>query len=434
MTANASTAQAQKGGGVTALGLWDCLRLFWNVIFPVWAQGILLKRPRILRWASRGDWDSRAVRFLQSLRRRYGEGPLTIQTPWRRYALMLSYADARRVLDETPEPFTPATQEKQAALSHFEPHNSLITRGSMRTGRRELHDSVLESNQKRHHLAEKLLSQSRDEVGRLLAAVGRRELTWPVWTYHWYAGVRRLIFGDAAWRAVELTDLLFRLRARSNWVFFHALDSGLRERYQARLQEHLCQAAPDSLAGIARARASSPGLELGDQVTQWLFAFDAGGITIFRALALATAFRLGCPDEDHVRALFLDTLRLWPTTPAILREATGTISWQGRGLPGGTGFLIFAPFFHRDDERLANANRLDFTAWLNKDPAGVPPFLSFSSGPAVCPGRQLITMIATEWLVLLLKQRFQLMAPRGVDKDWLPGTLDYFSIRLRRLV
>jgi hypothetical protein len=74
VTANASTAQAKKGGGVTAIGLWDRLRLFWNVIFPVWAQGILLKRPRILRWASRGNWDSRVVRFLQSLRRRYGEG------------------------------------------------------------------------------------------------------------------------------------------------------------------------------------------------------------------------------------------------------------------------------------------------------------------------------------------------------------------------
>ena len=415
------------------LSLWDRLRLFRNVILPVWAQGILLKRPRVLRWANRRDWDRRAVTFLQGLRRRYGEGPLIIQTPWRRYALLLSYADAKRVLDQTPEPFTPATQEKLAALSHFEPDNSLITRGRMRTGRRAFNDSVLESNQKRHRLAEKLLAQSHDEVGRLLAAVGRRELTWPLLTYHWYAGVRRLIFGDAAREASELTDLLLQLRARSNWVFFRALDSRLRERYGARLQEHLWKAAPDSVAGLARARASLPELELGDQITQWLFAFDAGGITVLRALAPATAFRFDCPNEDYVRGLFLDTLRLWPTTPAIRREATGTTSWQERGLPGGTGFIIFAPFFHRDEGLLGNANRLDCTAWLDKDPADLPPFLSFSSGPAVCPGRQLVTMIATEWLTLLLKQHFQLVAPRGLDKDRLPGTFDYFSIRLRRL-
>lgn len=81
---------------------------------------------------------------------------------------------------------------------------------------------------------------------------------------------------------------------------------------------------------------------------------------------------------------------LWPTTPAVLREATGTIFWQGRGLPGGTGFINFALFFHRDDERLANANRLDCTAWLNQDPAGVRPFLSFSSGVRYTPAGSLL--------------------------------------------
>ena len=63
----------------------------------------------------------------------------------------------------------------------------------------------------------------------------------------------------------------------------------------------------------------------------------------------------------------------------------------------------------------------------------MPPFLSFSSGPAVCPGGQLVTMIATEWLALLLKQHFQLLARGDLDKDRLPGTFDYFAIRLRRL-
>jgi hypothetical protein len=56
---------------------------------------------------------------MQRLRARYGEGPPLIRNPVRPQAL--SPADARLVLELSPEPYSRATSEKRAALSHFEP-------------------------------------------------------------------------------------------------------------------------------------------------------------------------------------------------------------------------------------------------------------------------------------------------------------------------
>jgi hypothetical protein len=399
-------------------------------VLPIWAQGILLRRPFVMALAERAAWDERAVKFFQALRRRYGEGPLIVRTPWRDYALLLSRANAQYVLNQTPRPFTPATQEKHAALSHFEPHNSLITRGAARDERRAFQDVVLESSERRHHLADNFFKVAQEEATRLMERVGD-ELDWPAFTAAWYAGVRRTIFGDGARDAEELTNLLYRLRARSNWIFFRSLDAGLRARYRRLLGSCVDHAESGSLAAAAKAYPASQNTDILDQITQWLFAFDGGGITVFRALALAAAAKPDLPNNDHIRALFLDTQRLWPTTPAILRESVGSTSWSPGTVADGTGLIIFTPFFHRDDERQANANRLDCAAWLDQDPAS-PPFLSFSGGPGQCPGRQVVTLIATAWLATLVKQQLTLLHPADLLRaDRLPGNFNYFSIRLR---
>jgi hypothetical protein len=417
--------------GLPVASVSDRLRLLWKVVLPIWAQGILLRRPFVMDRAEKGAWDARAVHFFQKLRRRYCDGPLIVRTPWRNYALLLSRADAQRALDQTPRPFTPATKEKHAALSHFEPHNSLITRGPERGDRRAFHDAVLESDRPRHRLADAFLTTAREEASRLIEVAAGGELDWPAFSAAWYAGVRRIVFGDAAREAQELTDLLYHLRARSNWIFFRSFDATLRKRYTKLLESYFNQAGPGSLAAVAKAYPASENTAVLDQITQWLFAFDGGGITVFRALALATAKRPDLPNDDYIRALFLDTQRLWPTTPAILRDSVRPTNWHGATLPGNTGLVIFTPFFHRDDERHANAHSLDYAAWLDADPAS-RPFLSFSSGSGVCPGRQVVTLIATAWLSALLKQKLDLIHPkRLLQPNCLPDSFNYFSIRLR---
>jgi hypothetical protein len=68
--------------------------------------------------------------------------------------------------------------------------------------------------------------------------------------------------------------------------------------------------------------------------------------------------------QSFIRRCVLEALRLWPTTPAILRENDGGFSWNDCQLRKGTGIIIFTPFFGRDDdERLEFANKMSPSIW-----------------------------------------------------------------------
>src|SRR5579883_1265870 len=105
---------------LASVSVLDALRFLCRVVLPTWAKGIFLRRRAALAWAERRDLDRSAVHFLQRLRRAYGGGPLLLPNPGRPQALILTAADMKRVLDGAPQPFTPASREKQAALAHFE--------------------------------------------------------------------------------------------------------------------------------------------------------------------------------------------------------------------------------------------------------------------------------------------------------------------------
>ena len=221
----------------------------------------------------------------------------------------------------------------------------------------------------------------------------------------------------------------------------------LREEYRARLTEYLDTAEPDSLAARIASHSAISGILAADQVTQWLFTFDAGAITAFRALALMLAhsspaniepdlatWRSGGSDFPQLRRAFLEAVRLYPTVPALLRQTTAPTTWDGRLLKEGAGLVIYAPFFHRDTERLQYADRFAPEIWLEKDPADLLPLMPFSFGPAACPGRHVVSLIASAWLaVLLTETTLQLIEPLslGADKA-LPGSLDHFAIRFKR--
>lgn len=189
-----SALAAMRGG--------DRLRFLFRVVIPTWAQGLLLRKRLTVALAARFDLDGGAVRFLQGLRRRYGEAPLLVGNPGRPQLLLLSAHDVQRVLDAAPEPFTPDSREKHAALSHFEPQVSLISRGPQRAVRRQFHEEVLESNQPIHPLAQFICGVVRDEASRLLGGLqSGGELTWPLFTEAWFRAVRHIVLGERARRS-----------------------------------------------------------------------------------------------------------------------------------------------------------------------------------------------------------------------------------------
>jgi hypothetical protein len=147
--------------------------------------------------------------------------------------------------------------------------------------------------------------------------------------------VRRIVLGDRARDDRKVTEDLARLRARANWVYLRAVDRRRRASYRARLAAYLRSAERGNLVERARAYARDGDADkVGDQVTHWLFAFDAAGITTFRALALfashppeleraASDILAWCDWQmylPYLSAGFLEAMRLWPTTPVVLRE------------------------------------------------------------------------------------------------------------------
>ncbi len=387
---------------------------------------------------------------MQYLRRKYGEGPVLVRLAGKRYAVLLCARDAKDALDRTPCPFSPASREKVAALAHFEPHASLITQGPERKHRRAFNDKVLESASRHHSLAAGFVDTVRDEAAVLISSLDTGgELTWPAFTEAWFRSVRRIVLGERAREDRDVTKNLAQLRARANWVYLRAVDEQAREHYRQRLAAYLCNPQEGSLVKLAgNCTRDEVAEQICDQITHWLFAFDAGGITTFRALALFASHppELKCARSDllawrngqivlpYLSAGFLEAVRLWPTTPVILRETVRPAACGDVALGPASGVVIYAPFFHRDDERLACANRFTPELWLGRDPGEASPFVPFSAGPAVCPGRHLVTLVGAAWLAALLDARRVKLTPAHTYQDRPPpGSLDHFALRFRLL-
>jgi cytochrome P450 len=424
----------------------DTLAVTAEVLMPFVARGPIARRPKVVGLAEKLDADRRAVRRMQHLRDRYGPGPVLLRTPGRDMAMVVSASHVHRVLEGTPEPFATANREKRGALSHFQPHGVLISDAGERAVRRPFNEAVLDTPSPIHHMAEHFVAAVREEADLLLDEVEQtRRLTWDAFITAWWRTVRRVVLGDAARDDHALTDMLTELRHDANWSFFKPKDTELRERFERQLLGHIRRAEPNSLAHLVATLPADDGVVRHQQVPQWLFAFDPAGMTTFRALALLAAHPdaaarvraelegrdLTTPqDLPYLRGTVLESLRLWPTTPSVLRDTTTETTWETGTLPAGTGVTIFAPLFHRDDEELPYADRFAPEIWLEDRSAEDWPLVPFSGGPGMCPGRNLVLLTTSTMLAALLSRLdLRLDTPGTLDPAQLPGTLSPYHLR-----
>ncbi|WP_346012057.1 cytochrome P450 [Streptomyces sp. SID3343] len=426
----------------------DSARVCAHVFAPMIAQGVVLRRPRLLGLAARRDSARRANALLADLRRTYGAGPLAVSVFGRLVVLPLCAADARAVLGRTPDPFTPANREKRAALDHFEPHALLVTPGPERPGRRRFNEAVLGTPHGAHHLAGTFLDVVREEIATMSSQLAADSvLEWPTFHAAFSRIVRRIVLGDGAAGDRALTKQLDALRADANWAFAHRRRTGIHDRFTARLRTHLDRAEPGCLAAVVAHTDHDDDTDPAGQVPHWLFAYDAAAIAAFNTLTLLAAHPEAAAQarEDlihrdpadphvlataqHLRACVQESLRLWPTTLVILRDAERADQLA----PDGAAVAVISSFFHRDRETLDFADRFAPAAWLDgrADPArGIVPF---SAGPAACPGRNLVLFTVTAVVDAVLRETAALR-PTGrtvLDRDRsLPHTLDHTATRL----
>lgn len=386
--------------------------------------------------------DARAVRRTQQLREEFGAGPVELVLPGRRMLVVLDPDDIGRVLAGAPHPFHPANREKRKTLEWFQPHGVPISQGPIRQQRRDLNDSALDSGAEMHRLAGVFADVITAEARELVDVVTTRgTMDANQFMATWWRIVRRVALGDRARDDEEITDALLRLRRAGNWSFLSLPHYRKRAKFLERLYDYAEDPQIGTLAATVAEVSTSGAVDPVGELPQWLFAFDAAGMAQLRALAvLAThpaAMVRAIEDaaepgrlrlRPFLRACLLESVRLWPTTPTILRETTENTTWRGGAvtIEKGAGLMIVTPAFHRDPQLLPFANDFVPDIWLDGRARSYPQLVPFSAGPAECPGRNLVLFTTSTLLGNLLSALdFRLISTPQLSPDEpLPVTLN----------
>lgn len=100
------------------------------------------------------------------------------------------------------------------------------------------------------------------------------------------------------------------------------------------------------------------------------------------------------------RAVFRETLRLYPPVPMMVREAACPVTLRGRPVPKGAQLVLSPWHLHRHQRLWQDPDAFDPGRWLQPGPATAVPeaFIPFSAGARVCPGAGLAM---TEGVVML---------------------------------
>jgi cytochrome P450 len=423
------------------LGAARSARVAAAVLGPLVAQGAIVRRPRVTAWAERRQTDRAATALLRDLRAEHGGAPLVLRLGPRRVVLPVDPEDVGALLAGSPDPFTPATVEKRAALAHFEPEAVLISPTERRPARRRLNEQALDTSEPVHRDAEPLLAAVDRETAALLAEVRRQgALDWDAFAPAFWRLVRTVVLGASARDDERVTELMATLRKAANWAYLHPPRPALRRELADRLHGYVDRAEPGSLIAHAAAAAGADGPDPADQVPQWLFAYDAAGAAVLRALAVAASRpavrdRLraeaasGAAMQPYARGAVLESVRLWPTTLVVLRDSTAPTTWGERELPAGTGFAVVSAHFHRDRDRLDIADGFAPEAWLDGRADADWGLVPFSGGPVSCPGRNVVLLTAGRLLARLAEPDLVFPRARYLAADPLPATFDHFGAR-----
>ncbi|WFE76558.1 cytochrome P450 [Roseinatronobacter sp. S2] len=423
----------------------DLLALVTDMALPTLSKGVLRRRPRVVGLLENTGTEARGIRRLQALRQKYAGQAVLLSAFGRKHLILTDPAQVQYVLQQTPALFQSSSDEKTSALAHFEPGVSLVSDGTERQTRRNFNAEVLDEGCPMHSLSGPFRQVVRHEFGGLLSALQRGDdthLSWEHFEAAWNRVIRCILLGTPARDDDALTAMLNKLRETGNWAFLHPGRKRLRRKFHDALQTHLDHADPSSLAGLAAQSPAQSKARPSDQFTHYMFAFDPGGMATFRALALLAAHpetlqvvraRLAS-GEDHadplLRATLLESLRLWSTTPVILRQARIDIDWRGDTLPAKTQVVIYAPFFHRDDETLTEAHSFAPGLWPEGRVLRDTRFVPFSDGDGICPARDLVLMTGAMVLAELLgTHTAALQDPKRLDASRpLPPTLDNYTL------
>ena len=424
--------------------LLEGVRFTAQVAVPNVIQGLFRRRRKAVALAQKTGSDDLAAGFMASLKRSYGAGPVWIRVAKDEALLLLGRKAIRHALEQSPEAFAADPEPKRSAMAKFQPDALTISRGEDWADRRRFTEAVLDTERPVHRLADRFAAVCAEESASLNE---RDTLEFEQWGGVIRRITRRIVLGDAAAADNNLSEMLAELMDKANPP--GGGDPELYERYTAALRSYVETGEQGSLVGLFADAPSTEHTEPAGQVTHWLFALgDTLAINAFRCLALLAVFErervraieessaadlfsgAGVAGLDFLDACLNEAMRLWPTTPILVREAVHDGEWDGVPIKAGTQLLIVNAFTHRDREEFDFADRFDPEQWITGDAARDWSFNHFSHGPQGCPGAALALFVGKAVLAGLLREsEVSLLEPDLDPYKPLPRGLDYFPLR-----
>jgi cytochrome P450 len=427
---------------IPSASLWDNLVYNLGYLIPTALQGTFTRSRFWVGFWTRVHPDPAAVRFVSRLRRKYGDY-VYLRMLTTRTLLVLSREGVRWVLEFSPDHYIGA-KAKRDGLGHFQPNAVTISQAEEWQDRRRFNEAVLDYGRLHRH-ADRFLAVVRDEIMPVTRPPPSLR-SWDDFDGLFARITRRIIFGDAARDDVKVTDHLRAMMRESNNPLFHK-KSRYFDPFYRQVREYLQVAQPGSLAALCMETPSSEETRVENQVPHWMFAmWETLGTNTVRALALILAhpgaerrvradmaavdltMAAGIDGLKYLEGCVQEAMRLWPTTPMLVRETVVQPLLDGEAVPTGTQVLILNSFNHRDRERWAWADSFAPEQWATGTPN--PLFNHLSSGRQVCAGKDLALFLAKAVLATLLARgRLALVGPRLDPNRPLPYAFDYFRVR-----
>jgi len=431
------------GRDVTALSLWEDLLFNLGYVLPMAMQGTFTRDRRRVTFWSKVHPDPAGVRFTRWLRKRHPSGVVTLHLGPSKAVLVLDADTIQHVLDHSPYRYADPPP-KHRGMRVFQPNAVTISRGADWQDRRRFNEAVLDFGHAAHRAAEQFLQIVHDEVTRAPSLE-----RWDDFDRLFAQIMRQVIFGRAARDDADLTDRLKRLMVEANRPF-HLWKSADFDPFYTRIRHYLAEAEPGSLVALCRQVPATQQTRVENQIPHWMFAmWETLGTNTVRALAAILAHpeaearvrdELAASDLTspasiaqlrYLEGCLQEAMRLWPTTPMLVREALGSETVGGATIPEGRQVVIWNSANHRDRAAYPSADRFGPEAWANGRPS--PLFNHLSSGPQVCAGFDLLLFLGKAVLATILSQgRYVLLEPVLDPARPMPYSFNYFEVHLRR--
>jgi cytochrome P450 len=428
------------------------VRFTLTYLLPSMLRGIAIPMPFWTEVATRFD-TGRGAATVERLTEHYSGRPVMLRSVGGQTLLILAADDVRRVLESPVSVYGMNAAEKLRLFSLFAPDALNGSPPELHAERRPFNEAVLDYGHEPHRLAERFLRVVHEEISAMLADAKVLDYERSLAAFRRIN--RRCALGDVAADDTELSEEHSRLRADGDWLglkfWNRRRDARLKASMDERIQRYVAAAEPGTLVSLFASAPKEAETRPNGQVPFWLMALDAVRVAVFNALALLTTHpaaheralaEVREADAVHgpgtvaahadlafVRACMLDSVRLWPAAPMLVRVTAAETEWYGVRLPIGARVLIPVAAHHRA-RRLPHANRFAPDLWLDGSADADWQMNVFSRGGAQCAGRNLALLLGTASLAELLRQReFELLRPKLAPDRPLPYGINPLNVR-----